>query len=229
MTMLKRQEGERKTKKTNKHNKIENYTPASQIFSSAPIMMMSMATMNSMGRARSKAIDKVTATTATVTTTEKATAAMTASATWMVNETIYETVTETTTVAPTARVTATSIGTATVTSNAMSRMMTTAAAIIWFVTLWIRMLKMLLQLRVRITMMQLTSIQITLPPKKKSRQTDKQRNELANTPKKDKEQEQPFFFFLYNKLIFIKINCLNYFFVILIESLSLLILLMENS
>ena len=89
MTMLKRQEGERKTKKTNKHNKIENYTPASQIFSSAPIMMMSMATMNSMGRARSKAIDKVTATTATVTTTEKATAAMTASATWMVNETIY--------------------------------------------------------------------------------------------------------------------------------------------
>ena len=67
------------------------------------------------------------------------------------------------------------------------------------------------------------------PPQKKSRQTDKQRNELANTPKKDKEQEQPFFFFLYNKLIFIKINCLNYFFVILIESLSLLILLMENS
>ena len=148
--------------------------------------MMSMATMNSMGRGRSKVIDKVTATTATVPTTEKATAAMTASATWMVNETIYETVTETTTVAPTARVTATSIGTATVTSNAMSRMMTTAAAIIWFVTLWIRMLKMLLQLRVRITMMQLTSIQITLPPpqKKKSRQTDKQRNELANTPKK---------------------------------------------
>lgn len=175
-----------KQKKTNKQNKIENYTPASQIFSSATIMMMSMATMNSMGRGRSKVIDKVTATTATVTTTEKATAAMTASATWMVNETIYETVTETTTVAPTARVTATSIGTATVTSNAMSRMMTTAAAIIWFVTLWIRMLKMLLQLRVRITMMQLTSIQITLPPpqKKKSRQTDKQRNELANTPKK---------------------------------------------
>ena len=166
-TMLKDKREREKQKKTNKQNKIENYTRASQIFSSATIMMMSMATMNSMGRARSKAIDKVTATTATVTTTEKATAAMTASATWMVNETIYETVTETTTVAPTARVTATSIGTATVTSNAMSRMMTTAAAIIWFVTLWIRMLKMLLQLRVRITMMQLTSTQITLPPPKK--------------------------------------------------------------
>lgn len=72
-------------------------------------MMMSMAKMTAMARARTKASEEVTATKET------------------------ETVTEVTV----KKVTETSTGTVIVTAKTMSRMMTSAAIMDWDVTLWI--------------------------------------------------------------------------------------------
>ena len=58
----------------------------------------------------------------------KGNAAMTGTATEMANETMYERMTETSTASPTARVTETLTGMVIVTVKAISRMMTTAAA-----------------------------------------------------------------------------------------------------
>ena len=72
-------------------------------------MMMSMAKMTAMARARTKASEEVTATKETETVTEVAV----------------------------KKVTETSTGTVIVTAKTMSRMMTSAAIMDWDVTLWI--------------------------------------------------------------------------------------------
>ena len=95
--------------KVEKQNKNKNYTPAFESLLTATPMMMSMAIMTAMARARKKASEEVTATKET------------------------ETVTEVTV----KKVTETSKGTVIVTAKTMSRMMTTAAMMDWNVTLWI--------------------------------------------------------------------------------------------